>query len=441
MARLLTLLRNSKLVRDTGWSFLIRVAAAGLGFLATVLLARMLGAEGYGHYAYAVAFITLLALPAQAGLPFLLVRETAKGIVSERPATVRGVWTWAGRVTGILSLLLAVGAGSFIFISNDGGLDVRAWTMVWALALVPLVALGNLRGAALRGLDRIVAGQFPEAVLRPAFLVAILGTVALTVGRITAPQAMAFNVLAASLSFGVGAWLLWKHTPPAVRRTGPEFEGRAWLASLLPLALIAGMLTINSQADILMLGIFETSDQIGIYRVAVGAAALGTFGLGAVNSVVAPRFARLHEQGDFERLQRVVTRSARLILFLSLSVVAFFVLFGRPLLGLAFGAEFVASYVPLVILLGGQLVSSTAGSVGQLLNMAGHERDSAKAIVLAAIVNVGLNLLLIPPLGIVGAAIASAVSLSIQNVWLWLAVRRRLGINSLAFGSGTFGSS
>jgi O-antigen/teichoic acid export membrane protein len=48
-----------------------------------VLLARMLGAEGYGIYAYAFALVTLLAMPAKAGLPQLVVRETARGVAGK----------------------------------------------------------------------------------------------------------------------------------------------------------------------------------------------------------------------------------------------------------------------------------------------------------------------------------------------------------------------
>jgi len=78
-------------------------------------------------------------------------------------------------------------------------------------------------------------------------------------------------------------------------------------------------------------------------------------------------------------------------------------------------------------------VNSAAGSVGMLLNMTRYERDTAKGLAVSAILNVVLNLLLIPLLGIIGAAIATAVSLITWKVLLWWVVRWRLGINSLAF--------
>jgi O-antigen/teichoic acid export membrane protein len=72
-------------------------------------------------------------------------------------------------------------------------------------------------------------------------------------------------------------------------------------------------------------------------------------------------------------------------------------------------------------------------SVGFLLNMTGHEQDTARGMTIAAVSNVVLNLLLVPLWGLTGAALASAITLTAWNVLLWLAVRRRLKINSMAF--------
>lgn len=427
-------LSRSQLARDTAWSFILRIAGKGFGFAVAVLLARMLGASGYGIYAYALALVTLLALPAEVGFPTLLVRETARGMATDNPQLVRGVWSWAARATGALSLVLVIGAVAVLLIVNDGSLDEQAVTMILAFLLVPFVALGNLRGAALRGLNQIVAGQIPENVIRPALSLLFVGALGVLSAPLTAPKAMAAQVAAAALAFVAGGWLLFRHTPPAVRESRPDTNSRAWLASSVPLALIAGLATVNSHADILMLGIFEASEDVGIYRVAFQVAALGAFGLNVINSVIAPRFARLYAQQRMGALQRLVTTSARGVLAFSVTIALVFAFTGEQLLGIVFGEVFEASYLPLLILLVGQLVSSTAGSVGHLLNMTGHEKDTLRATGLAVGFNVMLNLLLIPLWGVEGAAIATAVSLSVRNVWQWWFVRKRLGINSLAFG-------
>ena len=241
------------------------------------------------------------------------------------------------------------------------------------------MCLSNLRGAALRGLHKVVIGQLPEFFIRPALFFTFLCIAGFFLHqRLTPPQAMALNVFSAILAFIIGAWVLWKNTPLSIYKATPVYDGKKWLSSFLPLAFTAGMWVINSRADIVMLGIFRPSAEVGIYRVAVQIALVASFGLHAVNTVVAPRFATFYTKREMNRLQRLVTRSAQIVLAFNLLITSFFVIFGRTFLNLVFGKEFINAYIPLLILLIGQLVNSAAGSVGFLLNMTGHEKDTAQ---------------------------------------------------------------
>lgn len=418
---------------ETIWSFLLRATNTGLGFFVTVLLARMLGVEGYGIYAYVYAWVRLLAMPAQSGLPPLIMRETARGLAAEEPERVKGAWYWAGRVVTALSLLIILGIGPLL-IAWMGGLGaLKGQTMAWALVLVPLIALGNLRDGALRGLGRIVAGQVAELTIRPGLFLLLLAGGALVLQRLSAPMAMSFHALASLVAFLVGAWWLGKWTPATVRRAQPRVESKGWLLSSLIFALLSGFSVVNNQASTIVLGIFGQPEQVGVFRVAVRVAALASFGLQTVNMVVAPRFARLYTSGDTARLQRVVTGSARVVLASNMLLTVFFAALGRSFFHWIFGAEFVASYTPLLILLVGQVINSLAGSVGYLLNMTGHERDTAMGMGIGVVINLILNLVLVPRWGVEGTATATAVSMALWNGLLWWRVRRRLGINSLAF--------
>jgi O-antigen/teichoic acid export membrane protein len=429
-ARLFT----SRIGQDTLGSMGLKIASTGLVFLSTVLLARSLGPSDYGVYAYVYALVSLLSVPSEFGLPTLVVRETARGIAQKDYALVQGVWHWSGWMTGIISITLVILTGIFILFFKEPLAGIRLETFLWGLALVPLIALGDLRGAALRGLQRVVAGQLPEFLIRPGLFVLLLGGgMWLGTAALSAPLAMALYVIAAGLAFGAGIWLLWRATPAEVSRSSPRFDNRAWLLSALPLAFIGGMHLINQQASILLQGFYLPDADIGIFRVATQVSNLASFGLLAINIVVAPRFAALNAQDNKPKLQRLVTRSAQVILVFNLAITAGFVLLGKPFLRILFGPSYVAAYLPLLILLGGQLVNSGVGSVGVLLNMTHHERETAKALALSALLNVALNLLLLPRLGILGSSIATALTLIIWNIMLWWAVRKRLGINSLAF--------
>lgn len=424
---------RTDLLRRSTTSVGLQLTHTALALLAGVMLARILGPSGYGTYAYVFSLVSLLAIPAQVGLPQLVVRETAKAQSSEEWDLMRGLWRWVTQVSVSLSMVLAFAAAGAAWHFAEHFDARQLATLTWGLLLVPVIALGNLRGAALRGLGRVVQGQLPEFVLRPGLLIVLLALPSWGATKMTPDQAMALHVVAATAAFAAGLWLLHLNRPwPRLAEMNPSFRTRQWITSALPLAFVASVHLITTQTDVLMLGVFEDTETVGIYRVAVQAAAVVTLGLTAVNMVVAPQFARLHAGADMARLQQVVTASSRIVMLLTLPVVIVFVVFGKSILGLLFGADYVTAYRPLAILTLGQLANATFGSVAFLLNMTGHEHITARAVGIAAIVNILLNLVLIPILGVIGAAVATGVTTFLLNFLLWHALRRRLGLESMA---------
>ena len=427
----------ARLLQGSLGSVAVKVCGMVLSLSLAIVLARTLGPEGYGIYAFVFALISLLAIPAQFGLPALVVRETAKAHVTGQWRLMRGVWRWSTQAAGALSLALGLVAALIAWIFAEHFTQIQLVTFAWGVLLVPLLALGNLRGAALRGLRHVVLGQFPEIVLRPAlFLVLVACALVFWPAEdLTSAKAMALHVVAAAAAFGVGAWLLLRARPPGVRNAHQvEYHSRQWLVSVMPLAFIAGMQLINQQIDILMLGIFASAEEVGVYRVAVQGAMLVSFGLTAIGMVTWPYYARLYEKRDMPSFQRVATLSARAMLALALPIAVVFILFGQWLLAFVFGGEYTSAYYPLVILACANVVHAAFGTVGPLLNMTGHERITARGIAIAAGCNVVLNAALIPPFGMLGAATATSLTLVIWNLVLWMSVRRVLRIDSSVFG-------
>lgn len=414
----------------------LKIANVGLGMALGVVLARTLGPAHYGIYVYVYALMSLLAIPAEFGLPALVIRETAKAEADQQWGLIRGIWRWAGFTAAGLAFALAVLSAAFAWLFSDRFSTSQLTTFGWSLALLPLVVLGNLRGAALIGLRRTVRGQLPEQFVRPALLIGLIAVVGLfTHGEITSYQAMALHTFAAAIAFVFGAWLLWRErSASAATRSTPVYRKKAWVASTLPLALIAGMSLINTNIDLVMLGLFVTPSEVGVYRVAAVGAALVSLGLTAIGMVTMPHFAHLHAKGDIVRFQRLATASARASLLLALPVATTLLLFGSSVLRLVFGLGYDSGYLVLATLTFAQLVHAGFGTITPLLNMTGYERDATKGVAIAAVCNVILNAAMIPLLGTTGAALATAITLIIWNVVLWRMVRRRLGVDSSALG-------
>lgn len=417
----------------------LKFSRMGLVFLGTVLLARILGPSDYGVYSYVFAIISIISIPSQFGLPTLVVRETASGVAQKKYSQVQGVWRWSGKMVVIISIFLIAFSGLYTFLYKYGEMDVRSETFLWGLALVPLIALGNLRGAALRGLKKIVAGQVPESLILPGLFAALLASSFFFYdGIISASIAMSYYAVASAAAFVVGALLLWKATPPEVSQAVPQYKIRIWFLSALPLAFIGGMQLINQQASILMQGFYLSDAEIGVFRVAVQVSVLAAFGLNTVNIVTAPYIAALFSQGDIKGLQHLVKRSAQVILVFNIVITLGLVLLGKFLIYKLYGESYILAYLPMIILLIGQLINSGVGSVGILLNMTHHEQETVKSLVVSVIFNIVLNFLLLPRYGIIGSSISIAVSLIIWNGMQWISVKKKLGLNSSAFSLSMF---
>ncbi|WP_231384372.1 flippase [Thioalkalivibrio sp. ALE23] len=422
-----------RLLRGGAGSLAAQIAEVLLGLVLLVLLARGLGAEGLGVYAFVLALMTLLSVPTRMGLPPLIIRETARGQASGEWAPVRGMWRWGHAVALVLSLVVALAVGGMLLLCEveDGALRN---TLLWGVLLVPLLALLEILSAALRGLRHVLAGVLPGQVIRPGLAVVFIGLLLwVPAVSLTADLAMAMMVLAAVLAFALGTLWLYRVRPLEMTRAAPEYDARAWFAAAWPMALTQGFQQINRYADVILLGILAASVDVGVYRTAAQGALMVALGLKALNMVVAPYITRLYNQGEFGKLQKMARRTAQAALAFALPSVLVFALIGEWLLVTIFGAEFGAAWLPLLILGLGQVVNAGFGSTGLLLNMTGHERDVTRVVAVAAGLNVVLNLALIPLFGVAGAAAATSVSLVVWNVWLWFVVRQRLGIRCSAF--------
>lgn len=422
----------------------MKAANVGLMFAVTVLLARVLGPSGYGLYAFAFAVATLLTIPGQAGMLQLAVRETAKTVTNQDWPRLKALWRWSTRNVIVVGCALMGSIGIGLWVAAPWIDGARLGTLLVALTIVPLLALTRVWGAAIRGLGRVVIGQIPDMVLRPAVLIAVLG-IWLLAGAgavLTAPTAMALHAAATAAGLAVAGWLLWRSAPSGFSQARADWQAVPdWWRAAIPFVFLGGLQIINNQADILMLGLLRSDAEVGVYRVVVQMATLVVFGLHAVNQVTQPQFARLYEQGDRQRMQSLATRTARAVTGLALIPVTLFIVFGAPLLATVFGTDYAPGATPLAILALGQLFNAAMGSVGMILNMTGHERDTMRGLGVAAVANVILNLMLIPLYGATGAAAATAVTLVVWNSVLVWTVYRRTGVVSTALRLPRIGSA
>lgn len=420
-------LRNY-LIQGAFGSLVLKLCQAGFGLLLAVVLARLLGVKGFGIYAFCLSVVNLLTIPSMLGGQHLLVREVAAYRARGEFHFIRGLLQRMRQASTVVSVVLALctaGIGLWIYRHSP------IWgTFLIAMTLVPLQTTMNLQSAVLRGLRYVLMGQV-SLTLVPVLIISLIGIMLLTLDFTLNPKA-AVIVHVVSIGFLVLSthFLLRQSLPKEIRNVSPEYETPRWIKSMIPFVFAGGMQVLNNEASVVLLGIIQGAESVGLYRVAQWGAELVPFGLLAVNMAIAPTVAELFAKGEKDRLQYIISKGIFLVTLFALPVAACLILFGQRFLPFVFGQEYTAAYVPLVILCLGQLFNACMGSVGIIMNMIGLEQLVARGVTIAAITNVVLNVILIPFLGATGAAIAASVSLVIWNVLLGFWLYKNTGIIS-----------
>jgi len=426
---------EKRLARGAIGSFGLKISLTGFSFFTSLILARSLGAAEYGAYVYVLAWMNLLSILVLAGLDNVVLREVAAGQAQSAWGLVRGLLRWTNLVVLALSLTLGLLAAVIAFgIARQVNWSQLPAFLI-ALTVLPLLALTRLRQAAMQGLQHVVAGQLPEAIIQPVvFISLIVVSHSLLAWTLRARSAVALFAVAVLSALVVGAVVLRFSLPQPVKPATPTYRPREWISSALALLFVNGMGVINTHAPILLLGTIKGAQTAGLYAVASRGADLIAFGLISVNLALAPVAARLWAQRDLPRLQQMVTKSVRAALIFTVPVAAILIIFGEKFLSI-FGPAFVEARPALTILICGQLANVGMGSVGVLLIMTGHERLVGIVTVMCALLNITLNLIMIPFWGLVGTAWAVTISLIVWNIALAFCVKRRLGIHSTAVGA------
>jgi O-antigen/teichoic acid export membrane protein len=228
--------------------------------------------------------------------------------------------------------------------------------------------------------------------------------------------------------------LLRRRLSAELRTASPVVQGRAWFAAALPMMVMTALYTANSRIGTILVGTITGAEAAGVYALAARGADLVVFTLVAVNTALSPTFASLWAAGERERLQRVVTRSARLIFALGVPIALGLFAFAGTFL-LIFGEGYLAGRDVLRVLLLGQVVNVSLGSVGVLLVMADRERLATLGFAAGVAVNIVLAVVLVPPYGALGAAWAATASMVVWNVVLWAFTLRTLGLHATVLGA------
>lgn len=425
---------GSVLVIGAGSSFLIKMAGAIIALGVQILLARIMGPEQYGIFAYVISWLIILVLFGKLGLDTSMVRFVAAYKATGEWGLLKGVLRAGNKLTIISSL--SVGLLGFIVVWAIGDmiereLRITAWI---GCAVLPLMALVQVRQALLRALQHIIKAIMPEFIIQPMLHALIVAIAFFLFAReMRASETMFYHFISFVITLFIISYWLRMIIRSETSDAPEQMKTREWIAVTLPLLMLAGFNLINHRADVIMVGFFMGTTEAGFYSVAVKLANFLVWGLNAVNIVAAPMIADLYAKKDKRELQRMASMAAAGIAAFTIPAAIIMLVFGKNLLGL-FGSEFTQAYPALVFLVVGQGMNALVGSVSYLLTMTGYQREAAIVIGITAVINIALNVILIPRLGLQGAAIATAISTIIWKISMYILVRKRLSIEPSFLG-------
>ncbi|MGO9088655.1 MAG: flippase [Candidatus Sulfotelmatobacter sp.] len=416
--------------RQSGIFFAGTVFTAAFGYVFKVYLARVLGAEDLGLYALGMTLIGFIGIFNTLGLPGSAIRFVAAYRVAGKFKELHALlWRGAGLLL-VANVVLAV-----VLLTFGRTLAVRFYHSPALVRYLPLFALIMLFGMVNGFYGKVLAG-YRDLRLRT-----------LIVNFVGSPLNMVLAVLLISMGMGLRGYLaaqilsavvvsllllaaVRKCTPHAARFSAlpgsyPEREVWSFSAAMLGIGFLE---FIMAQVDKIALGFYRTAREVGIYSVAAALVVYVPLVLTSINQIFAPTIADLHTRGEHLLLGRLFQSLTKWAVGLTTPLALVIIIFARPLMRI-FGHDFEAGWPILIIGTLGQLVNCGVGSVGYLLLMSGNERRLVKVQVVMAAVMVVLSGLLVPTRGIVGAAVAAAITNAGINLWNLLEVRKALGFS------------
>ena len=371
------------------------------------------------------------------GFDSIIIRESAAYLERRDFSRLLGLGRFSFKSMLTASLLaVAIAIATIRWNKLDNG---QLPVLLWAFLLVPLNALLVWVSAFQLGHSRVARAQIPAQVLFPSLFALML--LALSRWGAQKPEAVLvvqIQIVATILALGYALAVLRSSFTPAISAAPALYESLRWFTGAVKLMLVESMNLVNVNADILLLGALVGPEAAGIYKVATRGADLVLYALTVVSVPLAPMIARLHESGDQAQLRRVITLSTRGASLIALPIAVGLIFFGGNFLAL-FGHEFIRGRLALAILSVAQLMNAVTGPVSRIMIMARRESKTAIAMTTGAVSNIALNLVLIPRYGIVGAAIATTISMMLWNGMLVFEVWSKLGIDPTVLGLGRRG--
>lgn len=388
---------NRRVFRNASWLIGGRVIHKVLGFLAGIMVARYLGPNEYGLISYAGAYTTFFAALCTLGLNSILVVE-----LIEKPKS-EGSTLGTSIVMRIVSSLLSVLAIVLIVCLVDRGEQTT-------IAVVTLCSVGLV----FQAVDSLnywfqahLESKFCAIATNLSYLVVFL----LQALFVLTGRAVEWFAIASSVDFLVaGAFLLMTYYRMGGERLRFSLKrGEELIRRSAPFIVSSLMVSVYASTDRLMLKQMMDQASVAYYSLACSLSVAGGFVLSAIIDSVYPTIVELHES-NYELYRRRNAQLYAIVFYAAAAMSIVISLLAKPLIFMLYGESYTDAVAPLRIVVWYTAFSYLGVARNAWVVCEGRQRYLTYLYAASAVINVALNVILIPSWGAVGASVASLIT-------------------------------
>lgn len=409
------------IAKGAGWAAIGMFVSKIMTYFYRAIIARFLDPSAYGQFSLGLAALSLVNTLALMAMAPAIKKYVSEFLAKEDESSAIGViYSSIGivlplSVLGSLFLFFSAGFLSTEVFNTESPEQLKS--IIQILAFVPV--FGNM-------LDLLDAVALAYKKVKYEVMTEMIFRNIVQLISVTVFLALGFKILSAAISWLLGvifgvffiAYLIERNLGPVFRTDiKPRYMPRKLLRFSTPLILGSMVGTLLGHSDTLLLGYFLTDTQVGIYNVAFPTAAMIVIPYQALSKLALPSISDIKEKNEAD-VPKVIKTLTRWSISVSLPVFALITLFSEQVIQLLFGPQYISGAMALIILAFGRFVETATGHLGSIIQSYEETQIVFKNSVIKLVLNIVLNIILIPFIGIVGAAIATAGTTAFMNLLL-----------------------
>lgn len=409
-----------------------RIVGAAVTFVTHVMLARWMGEQLAGKYAYAFSLCMVAAAFASLGISSATQRIVGASIASDSPGTIKIFLSWAQRCIFSAAVLLAVLVSAGNYLTSSASFSP---TVYFAMLMLPFWCLVRLHSAIAQAFSWLPLMVLPNTVVRPALFLCSITIWFTANGSIVAAEAMIMHMFLVIVVSMVQFWIVRTRVNALGDEIDISLESR-WLLTSVPLLLVSLSVDFYPEFSTVIIGIFVPPDEIAYFNSAFRIAFLIAFLLSAVDAITMPRVAQKYASGGVKEVEKVILQATYIKTLASFCGVIALGFKGDWMLQW-FGDSFVAAHSTLVWLSVSLLIRSACGPGLEILAVTGHQMECLK-VCACNLMLTGISLAVASfVFGIQGASVAIVIVTIVMRVWCYLLVKKRIGLSIALFSKYT----